>query len=149
MAHCSQRGDEMLVGDLSHMHVYEQGGSAQVSEVNWQQGLLATINSESSVHVFVFVWTAGWCALHHLEHPAKRNIRSGWDEIEDPPRLPENSLHSLEAHMSGEHTQHNGRLCTAANVPAGGVCPGGGWLGTVCLSCVTNICKYTNTAYSG
>lgn len=32
MAHCSRRGDEMLVGDLSHMHVYEQGGSAQVSE---------------------------------------------------------------------------------------------------------------------
>lgn len=33
MAHCNRRGDEMLVGDLSHMHVYEQGGSAQVSQV--------------------------------------------------------------------------------------------------------------------
>lgn len=31
MAHCRERGDEMLVGDLSHMHVFEQGGSAQVS----------------------------------------------------------------------------------------------------------------------
>lgn len=31
MVHCRERGDEMIVGDLSHMHIYEQGGSAQVS----------------------------------------------------------------------------------------------------------------------
>lgn len=54
MAHCSQRGDEMLVGDLSHMHVYEQGGSAQVSGVTSHQHLEAIINSESSVQVFLF-----------------------------------------------------------------------------------------------
>lgn len=31
MAHCRERGDEIIVGDLSHMHIYEQGGCAQVS----------------------------------------------------------------------------------------------------------------------
>ena len=31
MVHCKERGDEMIVGDLSHLHIYEQGGSAQVS----------------------------------------------------------------------------------------------------------------------
>lgn len=31
MAHCGGRDDEMIVGDLSHIHVYEQGGSAYVS----------------------------------------------------------------------------------------------------------------------
>lgn len=30
MVHCRERGDEMIVGDLSHLHIYEQGGSAQV-----------------------------------------------------------------------------------------------------------------------
>lgn len=30
MVHCQERGDEMIVGDLSHLHIYEQGGSAQV-----------------------------------------------------------------------------------------------------------------------
>lgn len=31
MVHCKERGDEIIVGDLSHLHIYEQGGSAQVS----------------------------------------------------------------------------------------------------------------------
>lgn len=31
MVHCRERGDEIIVGDLSHLHIYEQGGSAQVS----------------------------------------------------------------------------------------------------------------------
>ena len=31
MVHCRERGDEMIVGDLSHLHIYEQGGSAHVS----------------------------------------------------------------------------------------------------------------------
>uniref|UniRef100_A0A3Q3AAZ3 Threonine aldolase 1 n=2 Tax=Kryptolebias marmoratus TaxID=37003 RepID=A0A3Q3AAZ3_KRYMA len=34
MAHCRERGDEMIVGDLSHLHVYEQGGSAQLAGVH-------------------------------------------------------------------------------------------------------------------
>uniref|UniRef100_A0A8C9TBE9 Threonine aldolase 1 n=1 Tax=Scleropages formosus TaxID=113540 RepID=A0A8C9TBE9_SCLFO len=34
MVHCSERGDEMIVGDLAHQHVYEQGGSAQVAGVH-------------------------------------------------------------------------------------------------------------------
>ncbi|TNN68451.1 Eukaryotic elongation factor 2 kinase [Liparis tanakae] len=32
MVHCRERDDEMIVGDLSHIHIYEQGGSAQVGE---------------------------------------------------------------------------------------------------------------------
>ncbi|XP_028843588.1 probable low-specificity L-threonine aldolase 2 [Denticeps clupeoides] len=34
MVHCRERGDEMIVGDLSHMHIYEQGGSAQLAGVH-------------------------------------------------------------------------------------------------------------------
>ncbi|XP_043110128.1 threonine aldolase 1 [Puntigrus tetrazona] len=34
MVHCRERGDEMIVGDLSHIHVYEQGGSAQIAGVH-------------------------------------------------------------------------------------------------------------------
>ncbi|XP_052427559.1 uncharacterized protein LOC127969548 isoform X3 [Carassius gibelio] len=34
MVHCRERGDEMIIGDLSHIHVYEQGASAQVAGVH-------------------------------------------------------------------------------------------------------------------
>ncbi|KAI4873182.1 hypothetical protein NFI96_019311, partial [Prochilodus magdalenae] len=34
MVHCRERGDELIVGDLSHLHVYEQGGSAQLAGVH-------------------------------------------------------------------------------------------------------------------
>uniref|UniRef100_A0A8C7DLH8 Threonine aldolase 1 n=1 Tax=Oncorhynchus kisutch TaxID=8019 RepID=A0A8C7DLH8_ONCKI len=34
MVHCKERGDEMIVGDLSHLHIYEQGGSAQLAGVH-------------------------------------------------------------------------------------------------------------------
>ncbi|XP_034564621.1 probable low-specificity L-threonine aldolase 2 [Notolabrus celidotus] len=34
MAHCRERGDEMIVGNLSHLHIYEQGGSAQLAGVH-------------------------------------------------------------------------------------------------------------------
>uniref|UniRef100_A0A8C3AUE8 Threonine aldolase 1 n=1 Tax=Cyclopterus lumpus TaxID=8103 RepID=A0A8C3AUE8_CYCLU len=34
MVHCRERGDEMIVGDLCHMHIYEQGGSAQIAGVH-------------------------------------------------------------------------------------------------------------------
>ncbi|XP_072524097.1 threonine aldolase 1 [Salminus brasiliensis] len=34
MVHCRERGDAMIVGDLSHLHIYEQGGSAQLAGVH-------------------------------------------------------------------------------------------------------------------
>ncbi|XP_034427190.1 probable low-specificity L-threonine aldolase 2 [Hippoglossus hippoglossus] len=34
MSHCLERGNEMIVGDQSHMHIYEQGSSAQVAGVH-------------------------------------------------------------------------------------------------------------------
>nr|XP_019962348.1 PREDICTED: probable low-specificity L-threonine aldolase 2 [Paralichthys olivaceus] len=34
MVHCRERGDEMIVGDVSHIHIYEQGGSAQLAGVH-------------------------------------------------------------------------------------------------------------------
>ncbi|XP_056153522.1 threonine aldolase 1 isoform X2 [Lampris incognitus] len=34
MVHCRERGDEIIVGDLSHLHIYEQGGSAQLAGVH-------------------------------------------------------------------------------------------------------------------
>lgn len=39
MVHCRERGDEMIVGNLSHLHIYEQGGSAQVSEQQTPVGM--------------------------------------------------------------------------------------------------------------
>ena len=30
MAHCSGRGDELFVGDIAHITIWEQGGVAQV-----------------------------------------------------------------------------------------------------------------------
>ncbi|CAN9509018.1 unnamed protein product [Ophioblennius macclurei] len=34
MVHCRERGDEMILGDLCHVHIYEQGGSAQLAGVH-------------------------------------------------------------------------------------------------------------------
>ncbi|XP_019962349.1 uncharacterized protein [Paralichthys olivaceus] len=34
MSHCLERGSEMIVGDLSHVHLLEQGSSAQVAGVH-------------------------------------------------------------------------------------------------------------------
>lgn len=34
MVHCRERGDEMIVGDRSYIHIYEQGGSAQIAGVH-------------------------------------------------------------------------------------------------------------------
>ncbi|XP_026207363.1 threonine aldolase 1 [Anabas testudineus] len=34
MAHCRERGDEMIVGDLCHIHIYEQGSSAHLAGVH-------------------------------------------------------------------------------------------------------------------
>ena len=37
MTHCNQRGSEILVGDQSHITIYEQGGVAQIAGVHPQQ----------------------------------------------------------------------------------------------------------------
>lgn len=37
MAHCPGRGDEILVGDLAHIIMWEQGGVAQVAGVHTRQ----------------------------------------------------------------------------------------------------------------
>ncbi|XP_008300571.1 threonine aldolase 1 [Stegastes partitus] len=34
MVHCRERGDEMIVGDRCHIHIYEQGSSAQLAGVH-------------------------------------------------------------------------------------------------------------------
>uniref|UniRef100_A0A8C4SZZ6 Threonine aldolase 1 n=1 Tax=Erpetoichthys calabaricus TaxID=27687 RepID=A0A8C4SZZ6_ERPCA len=34
MTHCRERGEEIIVGDQAHLHVYEQGGSAQCAGVH-------------------------------------------------------------------------------------------------------------------
>ncbi|XP_043924096.1 probable low-specificity L-threonine aldolase 2 isoform X2 [Protopterus annectens] len=34
MCHCSERGAELLVGDESHIHLYEQGGTSQLAGVH-------------------------------------------------------------------------------------------------------------------
>ena len=37
MAHCPCRGDEILVGDLAHIIMWEEGGVAQVAGVHTRQ----------------------------------------------------------------------------------------------------------------
>ena len=37
MAHCPGRGDEILVGDMAHIIMWEQGGVAQVAGVHSRQ----------------------------------------------------------------------------------------------------------------
>ena len=34
LAHCWERGAEILIGDRSHIHIYEQGGVAQLGGVH-------------------------------------------------------------------------------------------------------------------
>ncbi|XP_068161797.1 uncharacterized protein [Antennarius striatus] len=34
MVHCRERDDEVILGDLSHIHIYEQGGTAQLAGVH-------------------------------------------------------------------------------------------------------------------
>lgn len=48
MVHCRERGDEIIVGDLSHMHIYEQGGCAQVSAAPDTCNLLASSQTNIS-----------------------------------------------------------------------------------------------------
>lgn len=40
MVHCRERGDMMIVGDQSHLHIFGQGGSAQVRVPRQQTGPL-------------------------------------------------------------------------------------------------------------
>lgn len=68
MVHCRERGDEMIVGDLSHLHIYEQGGSAQVSELHSQQK-----TKKKSYFGQMCVYcndAAGGSPLHHSHHPS-------------------------------------------------------------------------------
>uniref|UniRef100_UPI00398E5336 threonine aldolase 1 isoform X2 n=1 Tax=Pristiophorus japonicus TaxID=55135 RepID=UPI00398E5336 len=34
MCHCRERGAELIVGDQAHIHIYEQGGSAQIAGIH-------------------------------------------------------------------------------------------------------------------
>lgn len=56
MVHCRERGDEMIVGDLSHIHIYEQGGSAQV-EWKWASNPFLQASFIDITRVFFSVLT--------------------------------------------------------------------------------------------
>lgn len=72
MVHCRERGDEIIVGDLSHLHIYEQGGSAQVSG---SQALCTSfLITRSEFNVYLCVDTAGWCTRYHGDHPPRWNV---------------------------------------------------------------------------
>ena len=55
MAHCPGRGDEILVGDLAHIILWEQGGVAQLAGIHTRQvrtnldGTLDLLDVESKV----------------------------------------------------------------------------------------------------
>ncbi|CAH3170038.1 unnamed protein product, partial [Porites evermanni] len=55
MAHCSGRGDELFVGDIAHITIWEQGGVAQIAGVHPRQvhtnpdGTLDLLEIESKV----------------------------------------------------------------------------------------------------
>ena len=56
MANCPGRGDEILVGDLAHIIMWEQGGVAQVAGVHSRQvhtnpdGTLDLLDIENKIH---------------------------------------------------------------------------------------------------
>ncbi|CAF94801.1 unnamed protein product, partial [Tetraodon nigroviridis] len=53
MAHCRERGDEMIVGDLSHIHIYEQGGCAFVRALADRYGLWVHMDGARVVNAAV------------------------------------------------------------------------------------------------
>lgn len=62
MVHCRERGDEMIVGDLSHLHIYEQGGSAQVSLTELQTLHCNRVCSQKNKLCCIF-WQNSMCLL--------------------------------------------------------------------------------------
>lgn len=67
MVHCRERGDEMIVGDLSHLHIYEQGGSAQVSEQQDLHSVLLLLFLHNLLIQFVvFKWKNSVCVCVFL-----------------------------------------------------------------------------------
>lgn len=86
MVHCRERGDEMIVGDLSHLHIYEQGGSAQVSEA--PASSIGSALTLQQLSVYLCVDTAGRCPRHHGDHARQRDVRLGAAGVKDTTRLP-------------------------------------------------------------
>lgn len=122
MAHCRERGDEMLVGDLSHMHVFEQGGSAQVSASP------ESCTSSSSITQNLMCMCVFFCLLEQLAGVHSTTLHTLSDgtfnldeRVKDPPRLPKVLQHSVAPHMFGEHAQHTGRTRASSVLPAGGL----------------------------
>ncbi|XP_024913815.1 probable low-specificity L-threonine aldolase 2 [Cynoglossus semilaevis] len=107
MVHCPERGDEMIVGDLSHLHIYEQGGSAQLAGVHTTtvttlpDGTFDLEQLESRVRLFypkpVFCHTRLICVEN------THNIRGGrvlpLDFLQELRALADR--HGLSVHMDG------------------------------------------------
>ena len=71
MVHCRERSDEMIVGDLSHMHIYEQGGSAQVRSTCTSS---AASCASATLSAMTSVDAGRRCPLRHGNNPARRNL---------------------------------------------------------------------------
>lgn len=122
MVHCRERGDEVIVGDLSHLHIYEQGGSAQVSvpqQLHLWWGFFVT---RQECVCICCVDTAGWRALHHGDHAPRWDVWPGAAGVKDTPRLPRPPLPTITARMCGKHAQHSRWTCATSGFSAGGVC---------------------------
>ena len=56
MAHCRGRGEEILVGDQSHIIIWEQGGVAQVRIEDWQTHISCIITDIMSTILVSYVF---------------------------------------------------------------------------------------------
>ncbi|XP_009305089.1 threonine aldolase 1 isoform X1 [Danio rerio] len=65
MVHCRERGDEMIAGDLSHIHIYEQGGSAQLRSVADQFGLAVHMDGARVMNAAVALGVQPSAILQH------------------------------------------------------------------------------------
>lgn len=143
MAHCSRRGDEMLVGDLSHMHVYEQGGSAQVSEVTWHPDRQTPRPSSTLNYLCMcFYLSEQLAGVHSTTLNTLPNGTFDLDEMESKIRHSYPKLRYTRSRLICLENTHN--IVGGCVLPltflkevCGRVY---GWLESVCFSCVTNIC---------
>lgn len=77
MVHCRERGDEVIVGDLSHLHIYEQGGSAQVSVPQQLHLWWGFFCNKTRVCVYLLCWYS-WLACTPPRWPRSPMGRLTW-----------------------------------------------------------------------
>ncbi|XP_068610575.1 uncharacterized protein [Brachionichthys hirsutus] len=83
MVHCRERDDEVILGDLSHIQIYEQGGTAQVSGPAGPLRLVARPpQCNQGVCVCVCVCVCVWTQLAGVHTTTVNNLADGTFDLE-------------------------------------------------------------------